>query len=77
MSEHTLSQDVRLNDSLERSIMDDALNNGEAVSIVTLSKNAFTFLKRKLVAFGTFMIELNEGLNEARAKSEKFSRSHW
>lgn len=77
MSEHILSQDARLNDSLERSIMDKALSNGEAVSIVTLSKNTFTFLKHKLVAFGAFMVELSEELNEARAKSEKFSRSHW
>lgn len=77
MSEHILSQDARLNDSLERSITDKALSNGEAVSFVTLSKNTFTFLKRNLVAFGTFMAELSEELNEARAKSEKFSRSHW
>jgi len=77
MSEHILNQDVRLNDSLERSIMNEALSNGEAVSIVALSKNTFTFLKRKLVAFCTFMVELSEELNEARAKSEKFSRSHW
>lgn len=77
MSEHCLDQDARLNDSLERSIMDDALNNGGAVSIVTLSKNIFTFLKRKLFAFGRFMVELSDELNEARAKSEKFSRSHW
>lgn len=77
MSEQTLDQDGRLNDSLERGLMHATLENGEAVSIVALSKNALGFLRRKLVAFGSFMVVLSEELNEARAKSEKYSRSHW
>lgn len=77
MSECTLNQDVKLNDSLERNLMNSTLSNGEAVSIVNLSKNAFKFAYRKLAAAGAFMVDLSEELNKARAASEKYSRSHW
>lgn len=77
MSEYTLGQDVRLNDSLERSIMDAALNNGEAVSIVNLSKDTLRFVARKVAAVGAFVVELSEALNKARAKSERYAGSPW
>lgn len=77
MSEHILNQDGRLNDSMERSIMDKTLSNGEAVSIVTLSTNTFKFLKQKFGVFFNFLIELAEEINKVRAESERYSRSRW
>ncbi len=77
MSEQVYSQGVSLNDSMERNIMDAALSNGEAVSIVALSKNVFGFIFKKLAAFGSYMLELSDHIQEARAKSERYARSHW
>ena len=77
MSEHILNQESRLNDSMERTIMNKALSNGETVSIVTLSKNTFKFLKHSLSAVFTFMVELAEEINKVRAESERYSRTRW
>lgn len=77
MSEHVLNQNSRLNDSMERAIMDKALNNGETVSIVSLSKNVLKFFKQKSIAFFEFMVELAEEINKVRAESERYSRTRW
>lgn len=77
MSEHILNQNSRLNDSMERAIMDKALNNGETVSIANLSRNTFKFLKQKAVAFFTFLVDLSEEINKVRAESERYSRQRW
>lgn len=77
MSEHVLNQNSRLNDSMERAIMDKALNNGETVSIVSLSKNALKLFKQKSIAFFNFMVELAEEINKVRAESERYSRTRW
>lgn len=77
MSEHVLNQNSRLNDSMERAIMDKALNNGETVSIVSLSKNVLRFFKQKSIAFFGFMVELAEEINKVREESERYSRTRW
>lgn len=77
MSEHVLNQNSRLNDSMERTIMDKALSNGETVSIVSLSKNVLKFFKQKTIAFFTFMVELAEEINKVRAESERYSSTRW
>lgn len=77
MSELILDQKARLNDSMERSIMDKALTNGETVSIVTLSTNTFKFLKRKIAAAFTFMVEVAEEVHELRLESARYSRTRW
>ena len=77
MSEHILNQNSGLNDSMERAVMDKALNNGETVSIANLSMNTFKFLKHTLSAAFTFMVELAEEINKVRAESERYSRTRW
>lgn len=77
MSEHVLEQNSRLNDSMERAIMDKALSNGDTVSIVGLSKDILKFFKQKSISFFTFLVELAEEINEVRAKSERYSRGRW
>lgn len=77
MSEHILNPSSRLNDSMERAIMDRTLSNGETVSIVTLSTNTFKFLKQKSHAFFDFMVALAEEINKVRAESERYSRTRW
>lgn len=77
MSEHILNQDSRLNDSMERKIMNQALSNGETVSIVTLSTNTFKFLKQKLVGFFNFLVDVAEEVHRVRAESERYSRTRW
>lgn len=73
MSEHALQSDISLTDSLERSMMNKALSNGEPVSITKIGKA----VKTKLMAFWNYMVELSDYINEARAKSERLARSHW
>lgn len=77
MSEHVLKQDTRLNDSMERSIMNSALSNGETVSIVTLGKNILTFIKQKSLAIFNFLAELSDEIYEVRAEAERYSRTRW
>jgi len=68
MSEHILDQ---------HAVSNDKHSNGESVSIVTLSKNTGSFLKRKLKAFFNFLVEVSEEINKARAESARYSRMRW
>ncbi len=77
MSELILDQKARLSDSKERAIMDKALTNGETVSIVTLSTNTFKFLKQKISAAFTFMVEVAEEVHKLRLESARYSRTRW
>ncbi|NYT63300.1 hypothetical protein H0A66_13345 [Alcaligenaceae bacterium] len=77
MSDLSYNQYTRLSDSLERDLMRNALSNGETVSIVSLTKKAYSALKTGFIAFVGYMADLNKALDEARAKDARFSRSQW
>ncbi|SHH50402.1 hypothetical protein [Pollutimonas bauzanensis] len=77
MSNLSYNQYSRLSDSLERDIMRDSWSNGEAVSIVTLGKQAFGGLKAGFKAFAGYMIDVTRALDEARAKDARYTRTAW
>lgn len=65
----TLSTDyqyTRWSDSLERSVMNRALSNGEAVSVKELSKTMVKGLKKVAHVFANRIIKVAEAMYEAR-----------
>lgn len=77
MSDLSLQQHSRMSDSLERELMRNELNKGEAISIVTVGKNALAFVKKVIVAVSNYMMEVTRSMDAARAKDARFSRSQW
>ncbi|MBF6617506.1 hypothetical protein [Pollutimonas thiosulfatoxidans] len=77
MSDLSINQYTRLNDSLERDLMRQALNSGESLSFTALTKNALGSLRKAGSWFFAYMIDVTEALNEARAKDSRYSRSYW
>lgn len=77
MSDISYNQYTGLSDSLERDLMRKALSNGESVSITSLAKKVFTALKTGFIAVTSYIAELTNALDEARAKDAHFSRTQW
>ena len=77
MSDLSINQYGRLSDSLERDLMRQALSNGESVSIVALTQKALASVKKAAASTYSYIIDVTEALNEARAKDARFSGSQW
>lgn len=77
MSDISLSSYGRLNDSLERDLMQRTLGNGESISFVAMLKTVKTTLSSVISRVADYVIELTEALNEARARDARFSGSQW
>ena len=59
-------KDARWSDSIERSIMNQTLSNGEAVSLKDVVTTIGGTIKKIAKAFGNKMIALSEAVYEAR-----------
>ncbi len=77
MSDISLSCYGRMNDSLERDLMQRTLGNGESISFVAMFKTVKTTLSSVISRVADYVIELTEALNEARARDARFSGSQW
>lgn len=77
MSDISLSSYGRLNDTLERDLMQRTLGNGESISFVAMLKTVKTTLSSVISRVADYVIELTEALNEARARDARFSGSQW
>ncbi|MEZ2741102.1 hypothetical protein ACBP93_00525 [Paenalcaligenes hominis] len=64
-------QDTRWSDSIERSIMDQTLSNGEAVSLKDVVTTIGGTIKKVAKAFGKKMIALSEAVYEARMEDAR------
>ncbi|MCQ9617521.1 hypothetical protein L1889_13205 [Paenalcaligenes niemegkensis] len=73
----TYSHYIRWSDSLERDVMQKALDNGESVSITELAVNVVNFIKRAATGIMNYVVALTEALNEARARDAHFTSSGW
>lgn len=77
MSDISLSSYGRLNDTLERDLMQRTLGNGESISFVAMLKTVKTTLSSVISRVADYVVELTEALNEARARDARFSGSQW
>lgn len=77
MSNITYNHYTRLSDSLERDVMRRALSSGEAVSMSSVLKSAWNSLKKAVVAFSDYVVDISTALNDARAKDARFSNTTW
>ena len=64
-------QDKRWSDSIERSIMNQTLSNGEAVSLKDVVTTIGGTIKKVAKAFGNKMIALSEAVYEARMEDAR------
>lgn len=77
MSDISLSRYGRLNDTLERDLMQRTLGNGESVSIVAVFHTVKAALTTVVRRTAHYVMALTRALNEARARDAKFSGSQW
>lgn len=61
-------KDTRWSDSIERSILDQTLSNGEAVSLKDVVTTIGGTIKKVATTFGDKVIALSEAVYEARKK---------
>lgn len=77
MSDISFNQYGRLNDALERDLMQRTLGNGESVSIVAVAKSIHRGLRKAAVGVGRYIISVTQALNDARARDAEFCGSQW
>lgn len=77
MSDILFNQYGRLNDSMERALMQRALANGEAVSITAVFASLAKLVKKVAVRSGRYIISATNALNEARARDAKYCGAFW
>lgn len=65
---HTNFQYTRWTDSIERSVMNQVLSNGEALSIKDLGISVMKGLKKMARAIGNGLVKMAEAMYEARMK---------
>ncbi len=61
-------KNTRWSDSIERSILDQTLSNGEAVSLKDVVSTIGATMKKVATKFGNKIIALSESIYEARMK---------
>lgn len=77
MSDISLSRYGRLNDTLERDLMQRTLGNGESISFVAMMMTVKAGLTIVVTRTASYVMALTRALNEARARDAKFSGSQW
>lgn len=73
----TLNSYSRLSDSLERDLVRAAHNSNQAYSALEGLAIIANAVGRGAAAFGRYLVQVAEALNEARARDARFSGSQW
>lgn len=77
MSEQTLNHTARLTDALERDLLRSTLENQPNAHPLIHLKKAGKAITAAIAGVFTFIDEVNESMNQARAASSHFSGSQW
>lgn len=73
----TYSHYIHWSDAVERGVMQNALENGESVSLTALTKAAAKQVSKAANVVFKYMVELTHALNEARIRDSRMSASYW
>lgn len=73
----TLNSYSRLSDSLERELVKAAHTQNQAYPVLEGLGMVSSFIGRAATAFGRYLVQVAEALNEARARDARFSGSQW
>lgn len=77
MSATPINSYTRLSDSLERDLLQAAQNGHQAYSVLDGLAMVSSAIGRGASAFGRYLVQVAEALNEARARDARFSGSQW
>jgi len=77
MASSSLTSYTRLSDSLEREILHAASSNNRSYSAIEGLGIVSKAIGRGAAAFGRYLIQVAEALNEARARDARFSGAQW
>lgn len=73
----TVNSYSRFNDSVEREMLQVTSNTNQAYSALNGLAIVATAIGRGATAFGRYLVQVAEALNEARARDARFSGSQW
>ena len=76
MSTSSITSYSRFSDSLERDLLNASQEN-RAYSVLEGLGMVAGFIGRGASAFGQYLVQVAEALNEARARDARFSGSQW
>lgn len=77
MSASSITSYSRFSDSLERDLLDAATQGNRAYSVLEGMGMVAGYIGRAASAFGRYLVQVAEALNEARARDARFSGSQW
>lgn len=77
MSVTTVNTYSRLSDSMERELVRASHNSNQAFSAFEGLAIVAQAVSRGAAAFGRYLVQVAEALNEARARDARFSGSQW
>ncbi|ANY14685.1 hypothetical protein [Bordetella pseudohinzii] len=77
MSDLTLNQNARMTDSLERDLLRGAMEEQSTPHPVAAIKRVAAGIGRGVAGFFSFVDEVNESMNRARAQSANYTGSQW
>ncbi len=73
----TYSHYIHWSDAVERGVMQHALENGESVSIVALTKESSSLISRVARSVFDYMVSVTRALDEARLRDARMSACYW
>lgn len=73
----TVNTYSRFSDSLERDMLQATTNANQGYSALNGLAIVATAIGRGATAFGRYLVQVAEALNEARARDARFSGSQW
>lgn len=77
MAINTLNSYDRLTDSLERELLKAAQNGTNAYSALDGLAIVANCISRGAAAFGRYLVQVSEAMNEARAINSRFAGNQW
>ncbi|AUL48692.1 hypothetical protein BBB39_19120 [Bordetella trematum] len=77
MSDLTLNHNARLTDSLERDLLRGVMEEQSALRPVAVIKRVAGSIGRGVRGVFAFIDEVNDAMNQARAKSAHYTGSQW
>lgn len=77
MSVSTLNSYSRFSDSLERDLLKAAQTGTQAYSVLEGLGMVAGAIGRGASAFGRYLVQVAEALNEARARDARFTGTQW
>ena len=77
MTPISINSSTRLSDSVERELADISAAGTRAYSVIDGMAIVANAIGRGASAFGRYLVQVGEALNEARARDARFSGSQW